>query len=75
MSGGTYRRRLQALEELARARCPGPSAEARERMVDLLDRYAAAKWRGDVPEELEREFRQAAEAAERRASEARGGGA
>ncbi len=59
-------RRLEAREELGRAYRPGPSAEALERMIDLLDRYAAAKWRGDVSPELEREFRQAAEAVERR---------
>ncbi len=65
---GSLEKRLEDLEtreELTRAYRPGPSAEAWERMIDLLDRYAVAKACGYVPEELEAEFRQAAEAVER----------
>ncbi len=58
-------RRLEAKVELTRAYRPGPSAEALERMIDLLDRYAAAKACGYVSPELAAEFRQAAEAVER----------
>ena len=74
MNSGVHRRRLEALEELARAHRPGPSTAAREYMSGLLRRYAEARRAGAVGEELEAEFREVFEALRLRAAEARGEG-
>ncbi len=74
MSGGIHRRRLEALEEMARAHRPGTSTEARARMSEQLSRLAAAR-RGELDAEEEAEVRYFWAAFERRAAEARGEGA
>ncbi len=68
-------RRLEELEERARRLPAGPPGEApRANMSGFLDRYAAARQAGFVPEELEAEARAVSEALSRRAAELRGGG-
>lgn len=53
-------RRVGELERRIRERSPGRrDGAARERMKDLLGRYAAAKQAGGITEELEAEFRSA----------------
>ncbi len=67
-------RRVGELERRARGRSPRSSGEARAYMKDFLDRCAAARRAGHVPEELEAEMRAVREAMERRAGEIRGEG-
>ena len=73
MGRGGVERRLARLE--SRVPPPRSSGRARAYMSGLLDRYAAARQQGFVPEELEAEARAVNEAIQRRLAETRGEGA
>ena len=67
-------RRLEDLEERARRLPAGSSGEARAYTSGLLDRYAAARRAGFVPEELEAEARTVRAGLKRRLAEVWGEG-